>query len=542
VVQLAQFYGLEMNAHLVLEDKPTRQDQKLKKLSKYLQQHPSGWKKRLELADLLCSTGNWPQAVQEYRQVLQRQPQLMEVQLQLGKILHLMGRKAEAIEVYQSALFLSDNVATQHHVNGLIEVCRCCPQQAVRMFESAASTEPNNPAHWYALAQVHLDMESPVTALRAFDAVLSINSDDIVALSQSYDPLLAVGNFQEAQRRLERSLKLAPNDCRTLERLVAHRCHQGLVSGEAGKQTKQLIQTVLRVAPDAANPHQALSLYHIRRGEWSKGVAVLQKFTEEHPNSPSGWYHYALSLFQTGNSQSAAEAILKAHTLYQNDCEIYRALCEILPAAERLEELRLTSPPTLFLQGEGSHALSASPTPSASPASLLEKMLQRFPQRWSVWVTAGRVLVESFSDSTRGCTFSAKAVQLQPQLADSWFRHGRVLALAGRHQEAVVALEQGWQQLPQQGSFLQSVPAAVWLGESYQVLGESAISRRWWEEACHRANALMDYNPATAYYWQGRALSALGDGTGAKQAYRNGLSQQLLYPVRSEVMEALKRL
>src|SRR5205085_5833111 len=135
---------------LVLEDKPIRQDQKLKKLSKYLQQHPSGWKKRLELADLLCSMGNWQQAVLEYRQVLERQPQLMEVQLQLGKILQLMGRNAEAIVVYQSALPKSGNVATQHHVNGLIEVCRCCPQQAVRMFEEAASTEPDNPAHWYA--------------------------------------------------------------------------------------------------------------------------------------------------------------------------------------------------------------------------------------------------------------------------------------------------------------------------------------------------------------------------------------------------------
>ena len=169
-------------------------------------------------------------------------------------------------------------------------------------------------------------------------------------------------------------------------------------------------------------------------------------------------------------------------------------------------------------------------------------MLEHFPQRWSVWVSAGRVLVESLKDMERGCTVSAKGPQLQPQLADAWFRHGRVLALAGRHREAVEALEQGWQWLPEQGGYLRSVPAAVWLGESYQALGDERRSRRCWEDASHRAKKLMEYNPTAAYYWQGRTLLALGDGTGAKQAYRSALTQQLLYPARGEVKEALKSL
>jgi tetratricopeptide (TPR) repeat protein len=533
VVQLTQFSGVEVNAHLVLDKQPTRQDIKLKTLSNYVQQHPSGWKKRLELAELLYSMGHWQEAVQEYRQVLQRQPHLMQVRLQLGKILQLMGRQADAIAVYQSALFLSPNMATQNHLNGLIEVCRCCPQQAVRLFESAASLEPNNPAHWYALGQVHLEAESPVAALRSFDAILSRNPDDIVALSWSYDPLLAVGNFQEAQRRLEQALKLAPNDCRTLERLATHRCYQGLVWGEEGKQTRQLIRAALRLAPDSANAHQVLSLYHLHRGEWEKGVAVLLQFAQQHPQSPGGWYHYAWCLFHTGYFQGAADAILKAYRLYQNDCEIYRALCEILPAAGRLGELhqvaiQSTTPP--------------SPHCPLSSASLVEEMLDRFPQRWSVWVSAGRVLVEGFKDLERGCRVSATGVQLQPQLADAWFRHGRVLALAGRHREAVEALNHGWQWLPQQGDYMRSVPAALWLGESYQALGDEARSRKWWEEGYQRAQAMLEFNLATAYYWQGKTLSALGDMTGAKRAYRSALSQHLPYPACEEVKEALKHL
>lgn len=534
-----------MNAHLVLDEKPSRKDQKLKTLSNYVQRYPSGWKKRLELANLLFGMGRWQEAVEEYRQVIQRQPQLMEVRLQLGKILHLMGKEALAIEVYEEALFSSSNPATRYHLTGLIELCRSRLQQAVKMFESAASKESNNSAHWHALGQVYLETESLLAALRAFDTALLLNPDDVVALSQSYEPLLAVGDFQEAQRRLQQALKLAPNDCRTLQLLATHRCHQGLVSGEEGKQTRQLIRSALAMAPDSANAHQVLSLYHLCRGEWEKGVTVLRKFTQEHPNNPGGWYHYARCLLQTDNSPAAAAAILRAYQLYQNDREIYQALCEILPAAGRQEELRQLRADNPHNQAEehtgaqeslalNSPQLPSSPAPSTS---LLEEMLERFPEHWSVWISAGRVLVESFQDIDRGCNVSAKGPQLQPQLADAWFRHGRVLALAGRHQEATEALEHGWQWLPQ--GYLQSVPAAVWLGESYRALGDEGQSRKWWEEGCDRAKALMEYNPTTAYYWQGRALLALGDVRAARKAYRSGLSGHLLYPARGEVKEAL---
>lgn len=54
-----------------------------------------------------------------------------------------------------------------------------------------------------------------------------------------------------------------------------------------------------------------------------------------------------------------------------------------------------------------------------------------YPKAWLT--TGGRVLVEHFQEIERGCQVSEQGTQLQPQLADAWFRHGRVLALAGKH-------------------------------------------------------------------------------------------------------------
>ncbi|WP_013320771.1 tetratricopeptide repeat protein [Gloeothece verrucosa] len=524
LVQFSQFSGLEMNAQLVVSEKPTRQQQKLITLSKYVQKYPQGWKKRLELANLLYEMGNWPEAITEYRQVIERQPQLIDVRLQLGKILQLMGLKKEARETYQQALLLSENEGTQNHIKGLMAVCTGESQKAILAFNLAASLEPEQVVHWLALAQVHQERENPLGTLRAFEQVLSINPDDMIALINSYDALLAVGDMQAARVRLSQLIAKSGDDLRVLQRQIEQRLQMRWVSGEEGKQTKKMITSLLRQVPHGVGAYNFLAYYHILRGDWREGVKVLAEFTAEHPQHPYGWYYYGRCLFDTGEYYKAAQMMVKAYHLYPHDYEIYRGLCEILPF--------VTSPPTPLLRGEGS---------KTTLASIVQEMLRRFPERWSVWTTAGRVLVEHFQEIERGCQISQQGTELQPELADAWFRHGRVLALAGKHQEAVEALEKGWKLLPV-GGCLPSVAAAVWLGESYKVLKDAKASKKWWEAACEGCQELRTFNPAAADYWLGRALLGLGDKLGVIGAYQNALSQQLLYPARGEVEKVLQRL
>jgi len=502
-----------MNAHFVSGEKPGRQAQKLSALSKYVQKYPQGWKKRLELANLLCQMGNWQQAVAEYHQVIERQPHLIEVRLQLGKILQVMGRPQEAIDIYEQALSLSENQGTQHHIHGSIAVCRHESQQAIVAFNLAARLEPTKVVHWLALAQVHQQREDPLGAIGACEPILSINPNDVVALIYSYDALLAWGNIPAAKERLSQLIALAGDDLRVLQRQIEHRCQRRWISGKAGKLTKKLITAALHQAPQGAEVRNLLAYYHILRGDWAQGVKVLAEFTAEHPKHPYGWYFYGQCLFETGNFQQAAKMMGKAYRLYAEDCAIHQALCDILPAAKQLEALR----------------------------PVVEEMLQQFPDRWSVQAKAGRVWVEQFQAVERGCRVSEQGTILQPHLAAAWLCHGRVLALAGKHQQAVESLEKGRALLPT-GGYLQLVPGLVWLGESYQVLGEAEASQRYWEAAGEGCRELQAFNPAVAAYWLGRALVGLGERVEAIQVYDRALSQQLLYPARGEVEKIMRRL
>ncbi len=169
LVKLSQPTVIELNVQLLLQSKSTRQKQKLQSLTKYIQRYPSGWKKRLELADLLYEKGDWEQAIAEYYRVIKRQPQLVDVRLKLGKMLELATRKQEAIAIYQQTVPLCSNLATKSHIKGLIALCQAQPQQAIEDFKLATVTEPKNPAHWLILGRVYMAIKNASAALTALN-------------------------------------------------------------------------------------------------------------------------------------------------------------------------------------------------------------------------------------------------------------------------------------------------------------------------------------------------------------------------------------
>lgn len=266
LVKLSQPSATALNVQISSANKSTRQEQKLKTLTKYVQRYPSGWKKRLELADLFYETGRWSEAIAQYYQIIERQPQLISISLKLGKILQLIDRKTEAIKVYQNTLLLCGNDATKYHIKGLIAICEGQPQQAIQEFKSAIAYEPENPAHWLILGRVNLELKNAIAALDAFEQILILEPDDLIALISSYDALLILGKFPETQEaRLSRAEKLAPNNYAVLTRRLAERLRMKLVLGKEGKQTKKMVTTLLKLAPHSANAHQLKTDYYLLR-------------------------------------------------------------------------------------------------------------------------------------------------------------------------------------------------------------------------------------------------------------------------------------
>ena len=339
VVPISPSSGLNVNAYIALKDKPIRQEQKLRTLRKYIKKYTTGWKKHLELADLLYEMGRWSEAVFEYYQVIEIQPQLIEPHIQLGKILQLMKRKEEAIAVYEQAIFLAKKEATKQHLFGLIKHCQGDDRDAIAALKLATDLEPKNLVHWLALGQIQMKSELSANTLLTFETILSIDPNNLMGLVYGYDLLLVLGNFSEAEIYLKKAVEVAPQDIQTLKRLIKDRCRKKLVFKAEGRQTKRLINSLLKQAPSSTEAHNLLAQYFILRGETDRGIQILKQLTEEYSHNPHAWYYYSQSLFSLGKHEAAATAIVRAYELAADDNQkIYRALCEIFATIDRFNQ------------------------------------------------------------------------------------------------------------------------------------------------------------------------------------------------------------
>jgi RNA polymerase sigma factor (sigma-70 family) len=506
--------GVERSFYIHLDHPPLKLYPKIERVTRYTGDHPSGWKKRLELAQLLYEAGQWKGAIQEYRRVLEKQPGLIHVYVALGNVLDLIEDELASIAAYQQALAIAQEPATRHHISGLIEIRRRNYQRAISEFEVATQIEPDHAVHWHHLAIVYLLEDSPLEALGCFEESLKINPNDVAALTHLPYLLLDLGRMGEAERCLDRVLRLHPANVLSVKCLADCRSRRRWVFGSEGKKTLGMIRVALRLAPESPEIQDLLASYHLCRGEWKEGIALMRTFTEQHRSCPEGWTYYANILFRTGDSRAAAEAVKRACRLDVHSWEANSTACEILSWQDPTSELR----------------------------QLLEKMLETFPGRWRMWVEVGFAWIRGFKDGERAAAISARAPQLRPRLADAWFQHSQVLTLSGRYHEAIMSAEVGWKWLPDGEDGSQSVPAAFGLAKNYIFINAMGRGLPWISEAERRLPDLIAFRPAEGNFWQGKLLELTGDKRGALQAFRKSLELNLFYPIRHEAETAISRL
>lgn len=509
LVQVMTPSGTERSFPLTLSRRSSkRADSRIKTLREYTRKHPSGWKNRLNLADILYETGRWEEAIEEYSLVARTPHGLIKSHLRLGRILRLSGYDEEASEVYKSASHVVDKEADRFHVAGLLAVSLRDTGSAVQEFLRAATLEPYEVSHTLERGMTHLSEGAYVEALEAFDDCLRIKPDDVAALTYSCEALLNVGRLRESRRRLNAALELDGENVLALKWLADQRSGLSLVRGEEGRKTLRLIKKVLQLSPKSVQGRESLALYRLYRGEWAESIAILKAYTEFHPTCPEGWHHYASLLYRVGEVAGAIEAVMRAYDLNRNDWRIQQTACDIFASAQQHERLM----------------------------ALIERMLTRFPNHWSTWAAAGLALAAAGINPEGACAMAARAPLLQPHLPPAWFQYGRVLTLVDRHSDAVAALETGLSLLPEVSE--QTVAALAGLGESRHHLGKHEEAQACWAEVLRHTTKCTELNQAHAQYWRGKALEGLGD-SGCALAYQNALRNHLAYPERRETLHAL---
>lgn len=473
LVSVQHSTGVQITAHIPVEKYSTRLQTRLKTLKKYVSQYPRGWKKRLELADVLYTLGNWSQAIPEYYAVLHRQPRLLSVRLRVSTILYLLNRSGEAIALYQSALEGETDPATCHHIQGKIYECEQSEIAATLAYQKAIDAEPRNAAHWYALAQSYTRQDEFEKAVHAYDHILELQPKDAIAISHSADLLWHLSAHAESISRTKQVLAIAPDHAPAIKRLVDHRCRIGLLSGKEGLHTSRLLKRLQKLAPGTPETLQSQAYYHWYSGNPEKGTILLANYCQENPLNPFGQYYNALFLFHLGRLEEAAHCIWDTYQLLPEDISIFETLCEILPRVKNDSRVDLA----------------------------LNKRLSASTNEWRTLLIAGRFLAQYRHDYQRSCSLGKRSVELKPKVAQVWFQYGEILTRCQSYQRAIDAIATGWELLPTQWFCASSIPAAVTMAECHQALGNKLDAETWWNEVIVRSHYLKRLFPQASNGW-----------------------------------------
>lgn len=505
--------GIILDTYIPLNKKPVRQKMKEKTLNTYIRRFPNGWKKHLELANLLYSVNRWKEASEMYQEVLKRKKRLINVRIGLGEMYHLMQKEEKSVELYESALPIAHSPGTKHHVKGLIEMEKKNYKEAIQEFKKSIIEESRHEAHRLRLGMVYQEMDQQEKALICFNEVLDINPKNIVALTNGAEILMKTGRPSIALTQAQKILTQDKTNIPALRMLAHDRCRRLLVFQEEGTETRLIIKKMEKQAPKVADVMETLAFYHIARGEWDKGLDLLDNFTKEYKNSPAGWHHYAKWQYRTGRSYDACETILKAWSLYKNDPEIHKTACEILSYAKQWDLLRI----------------------------VIEDMLSRFDKMWSVWNAAGMAMVHR-QDNKIVSDYALKAVTLQSAVPETWFQAGYIFKLMDNMKYAISAFEIGWRRIKERQSTAYAAYAAICLGEYYLEVDDSNRSDSLFNEAGSLITSIEEYNPSFGLYLTGILNESQNNSADALEAYSKALNLCLFYPMRQKAIKAKERI
>ncbi len=506
--------GVVLDTYIGLKNKPGRQELKENTLKGYIERFPKGWKKRLELANLLYSANRWQEASEMYQEVLKRNENLVNVRIGLGEMYQLMENDDKSVKIYESAIPFARNTGTIHHVKGLIEMQKKNYNLAIMEFKKSIIEEAGHEAHRQKLGMTYYALDQSEDALSCFNKVLEINPKNIIALTHSAEILIKTGRPVQGICRAEKILVHDKTNIPALKMVTDDRCRRRLVFNDDDKKTRRLIKKMEKLGPEIADVCDSLAFYQIVRGKIDKGLGLLADFTEKHQNNPRGWFHHGKWLYRTGKTELAAESIQKAWSLYKNDPNINKLACKIL------SHVKL---PKILIK-------------------VIDDMLYRFDRRWSVWAAAAHAMANIAKGENKAHDYSSRAIELQPDLPENMFQAGFVFDRIHNTKYAIKSLEKGFCILDEERASPIAARAAIRLALYYRENAEMDIHDEYLKKAESMIHPIQNINPSYGFYLLGMLREAQDDRAGSIEAYSKAGACNLFYPARLKADNAKKRL
>lgn len=263
------------------------------------------------------------------------------------------------------------------------------PEAAILSLRVALHQHPESGAVHLALAEAHLDANSPQEALRHAERANRHSKNDPHTVRLLAEIFRQLGHDAPETNALRELVRLQPADDAISIRLGERLAHQGRIQeaaavliqvaekpprdpttlislGHALTQAQALMPAVkclrqaIRIAPDAAQAHLRLGVALRQGGLIHEAIGSLRTAAELAPEESDISFTLGLALREAGQSREAAAALIKAAAAAPDDERIQDILAETLAA------MRTPSSGVVAVQVPTGEPVPAEPMPNDS--------------------------------------------------------------------------------------------------------------------------------------------------------------------------------
>jgi RNA polymerase sigma factor (sigma-70 family) len=284
-IQVVTDDGGERDLYLWLTEAPRRFSiRTIGKLEQYIDRHPAGWRKRLQLARVLRDRGDLRASIEHYTAVLDRRSAHVVAWIELADVVGgVHGADAAASQLDRGARSVRRDVAP------LLDALALGWRRRGREGADRLLAMPAN-AYVYAMAaRMYAEAGAVECSAAAFERALELDPQNAVLLAASHDALMLIGRESDAEARLGAALAIDPFNVLALQREIRRRAARGARTDDV----RVLVRRLVAVAGNAIETVHVLAELALSRGDLRRAASLIQSLVRDHPANAEAWLRYA---------------------------------------------------------------------------------------------------------------------------------------------------------------------------------------------------------------------------------------------------------
>ena len=275
-------------------------DQAIKEFKGLLKANPNDVFTHFVLGFVYDKKGWTDMAIEELQEAIRLDPGYINAYNNLGTIYNRIGKSEEAIQSFMRAIELNPTYLEAYDNLGVVYYQMRNYEQAMSYFQKAVELEPTYAQAYNNIGSVHVAQGRFSDAIAPIAKAMEFDPNLIDAYNNLGSAYLGIGDFRRAESLFIKALDMDPNHNEASINLAT-----SYISSNQLDLARDEIERVISRNPNIAKAYNCLGTLLIKEGKFQEAVDQYKEAIYLDPDSSETFYNLGIAYFSMGKIDEA---------------------------------------------------------------------------------------------------------------------------------------------------------------------------------------------------------------------------------------------